>query len=349
MNNKIIVLVAVILGIIVVSVSVVTADYAEISVANNFSLSGRVRNSSLQNASDVNITIYGVTMQQNGPPLETPLSSLITNSTGIFNVTNINNSYSVYSIKLLVNDSSSYTEIGPMLPPLPQQALQMGLENSTFYLVPAATIYLYAYNTTNTNLTFNYMVMDNSIAYPVKTSTGLTGLVWNATVAVERNRNYTIMIMRDQSAVVNNLSSYNDTNYRYTLGKNLSFSFYNLTGFIDIAGNDSEIRLKDIIIQLTPISGMVFPNSNFAIADPTINNMTGNYIANYSVLVLGAASGMEYIIEFYGNGSGEYYAAFQNISVAATKKSPSFSLSGLSSIITGIPSLIWFIAKFMGI
>ncbi|MBI5332206.1 MAG: PGF-pre-PGF domain-containing protein [Candidatus Aenigmarchaeota archaeon] len=328
MDNKNIVLLCLAVGIIFISFSVVTADYAEISVANNFSLSGRVKNSTLGNASAVNISVYGVTMQQNGPPLETFLSSVITTNTGTFNATNINNSYLSYSIKLLVNDSAGlYTETGPMLPPLPLQALQIGLENSTFYLVPAATLNLSAYNTIGSAVTFNYMVMDNSVAYPVKTSTGANGLVWNATVPVERNRNYTIMIMRDQSAVndnqstpplstvVNNLSSYNNTNYSYTLSKNISFTMTTIAGFVTVAANDSRIALNDAVVQLTPISGMIFPNSNFALGTPAITSTNGIFIADYNITVLGAASGIEYVIEFYGNGSGEYYASFQNISV----------------------------------
>ncbi|MFH0837443.1 MAG: hypothetical protein V1870_04900, partial [Candidatus Aenigmatarchaeota archaeon] len=276
MDNKIVVLVCVMIGIMVIGVSTVTAD------AGDFSFSGRIKNSTLGNASGVNISVFGVTQQQNGPPIEILLSNTTSDVSGLFNVTGINNSYSMYSVKLLANDSAGvYTETGPTLPPLPLQALTMGLENSTFYLVPAATLYLYAYNSTDVaNISFNYMVMDNSLAYPIKTSMGATGLVENATIAVERNRNYTITIMRDRSAVgdnqsspplstvVTNLSAYTATDYVYSLGRNLSYSFYNLTGLISVSGNASEVKLKDIVVQFTPLSGVVFPNSNVVMGTP---------------------------------------------------------------------------------
>ncbi|MFH0837090.1 MAG: PGF-pre-PGF domain-containing protein, partial [Candidatus Aenigmatarchaeota archaeon] len=111
-----------------------------------------------------------------------------------------------------------------------------------------------------------------------------------------------------------------------------SYSFYNLTGLISVSGNASEVKLKDIVVQFTPLSGVVFPNSNVVMGTPTINNMTGAYIANYSVLVLGSAGGMEYVIEFYGNGSGEYFGALQNISVGAANASLNTTLYRLAGV-----------------
>lgn len=303
----------------------------------NFSFSGFVQNSTWNNVTGANVSVYKVTMVQGQPPTKTLENSTLTDANGYFNVTNINGSCSI-NLEVVAKQffgSSNVSETSPILPPMPKVAYTDMLNGGTFYLQPAATLRITAVNSSGSSTTFAYVVMDDSFGMPL--GDNMNSLVTTVDVTVPRDRNYTIVMMRPPDLVtdpltatppltttVNNLSDYSSLEYVAAITKNMSFSRYNISGYVNVTGNTTNVNLSDILIKFS-VGGLVPDGADVKGLSQIIQNQPGvadDYIAYYNVQVLGSSDGIEQVVEFYArnitntsNVNGEYFAFFQNFTV----------------------------------
>lgn len=304
---------------------------AQCTSSTYYSLYGYVQNSTYNYVNASNVTLYRFTETPGQPPSEAYENSALTNASGFFNVTVSGSCSLSWKVKVYSSYSSgNVLEVSPILPPLPRTAFDMGMKGGTFYLQPAATLKLYAVNTSDLNTPFSYVVFDEILGMPV--GEGMQQLYDTASVTVPNNRNYTILFMRTPELVggfnnaptppltykLNNLSNYSSAEYVVLINKSLAYSYYNVTGYINVSGNSSFVNVTNIIVKIT--SGGLVPSGG-KMSLP--NGVTINYnvnaegqIASYTLLMLGASSpGIDYALEFYGNSSSAYFGAFQNVTV----------------------------------
>jgi len=293
---------------------------------NNFTFAGWVAASNFSNLSNANVSIFKMGDKGN----QTWENSTNTTETGSFSLFVPNGTCSaMHIIKVAYKNSTNVTLfVGPVMPPLPKFAIEEGLANGTFYLQNASTLNLSAINVSGDLINFSYMVMDTAFGMPIDES--VSYLTDNAEVAVPIDRNYTVVMMippdtvgGDESAAtppisisVTNLSD-NYSYSRLTLVRiNLSYTQYNISGYINVTGNSSAVNVEKILNKLS-VSGMVFPNSQIQGLTVTIKNSADvpGYFASYNITVMGSGTGVEQILEFYANNSNEYFAHFQNFTV----------------------------------
>ena len=317
-----------------------------VSVTVNFAFSGYVRNETggLQNLT--NVTMYQFVMGQNGPPTERAVASVIAN--GTFNFTSINSSAQQFILKMIFYNSSGIaTKVGSVLPAFPammyypQSAdFDMSLDNSTFYLVTAATLRLNATNS-STGQKFGYEVIDQKVGFPVVSN--VKGGVSTIDVIVPTGKAYTVMFLREfsqfQMSPNCNTAFMNDSDCpapprsnstlpTLTEGKivqviqDLSVTNIRLIGCIRIAqGHNStsliSYNITNLVPKLQPWAGFIPPvkadkgdinltldiNYSFA-AHPECNRtLSEKGIAWYNISLMG---GVSYMIEVYAkNDSGE--------------------------------------------
>lgn len=317
-----------------------------VSVTVNFAFSGYVRNETggLQNST--NVTIYQFVMGQNGPPTERAVASVIAN--GTFNFTSINGSAQQFILKMIYyNSSGAAMKVGSVLPAFPammyypQSAdFDMSLDNSTFYLVTAATLRLNATNS-STGQKFGYEVIDQKVGFPVVSN--VKGGVSTIDVIVPTGKPYTVMFLREPSqfqmgtscntAFMNDSDcpappKSNSTLPTLTEGKivqviqDLSVTNIRLIGCIRVAQGHNltslvSYNITNLVPKLQPWAGFIPPvkadtgdinltkdvNYSF-VAHPECNRTSSeNGIAWYNISLMGSVS---YMIELYAkNDSGE--------------------------------------------
>ncbi len=328
----------------------------------SFRFSGYVKNESggLQNAT--NITMYQFTNVPMGPPIETPVSSVLSNENGSFTFTGLSSSGGImYTMKMIYyNASGVATKIGTILPPFPAemyypQSFSGGgepayefmkppsLNGSTFYLGPAATIYINATNGT-TLQRFGYMIMDQKIGLQMESN--MFGNVSNMSAIVPINKRYTVMLVRANQqfgmyatcggsfmndTACNTPPRSNSTIYPTVAGQitnvqlNLAINRVQMYGCIEVSGNSSQItNITSILPKMLPWEGFVPPmrpdNQDINLSSTAQLNYSDSRcsgkIAWYNISLLNS----NYLVEFYGaknastSNSSEHVAAFQNVS-----------------------------------
>ncbi len=158
-----------------------------------------------------NVSIYGLTNAPGGgPATETLLASTLTNASGYFRLSRVNNSAFFRGFKLKtiyydnVTSQTNATKVGTIMPDFPsfmfygggsgeEGEFDMSLNGGTFYLQPAITIKMYATNGTS-NVTFGYELIDQALGFPIESS--MQSKVGSATVIVPANRAYVVTQMR---------------------------------------------------------------------------------------------------------------------------------------------------------
>src|SRR3989338_5630906 len=139
--------------------------------AQNTSLTGFVQMSNYTNVTGANVSVSNVTFAQTGPST-TFVTYNLTDTQGFFNITLPNGNCGVnYILTAVLRNTSNnnVSEVMPSLPPLPVPALSY-LNGGTLYLQEGATLNLTAYNSTGNATSFNYIVFDESIGFPVAES-----------------------------------------------------------------------------------------------------------------------------------------------------------------------------------
>lgn len=183
----------------------------------NFGFSGFVKNETGGNESNVNISVYKVTVGL-GPPVETLEASVLSTSDGSYSFPEINGTLGLsYKLRLVrygpdvgcrsSNASCNATKIGPSLPQFPAMMYYPStadlpeflfmrppsLNGTSFYLGPAATLRLYAHNLSLAQR-FGYQVVDQVVGFP--TESNVMASVTTADVIVPIDRNFTVMFSR---------------------------------------------------------------------------------------------------------------------------------------------------------
>ncbi|MFH1332228.1 MAG: hypothetical protein ABIH63_02990 [archaeon] len=311
------------------------------------SLKGTAFNSSYAAADGANVTISEFVMPQgNNPPTTNILASTLTNASGYYAFF-INYSYSdgtvinPLQIAVKINGSDgNATEVGPTLPPLPATAVMQFFANGTLYTQPAATLRISASHVStedgSNNDEFNYEVTDLGIGVGLWNSIN-ANVTSPYDIVVPRDRNYTISWMRGPvgfgieatpplSTVVNNISSYSNTNYVIEINKTLSFDNYILSGNITLSSPVNEANCTNMIMRLTPGSGnFVPPGSSINGLEWNITNLTGGVVGvtgphfEYHATLMGASDGINYVIEWYcSNETAASYGAISKVQMNAS-------------------------------
>lgn len=243
------------------------------------------------------------------------------------------------------------------------------LNGTTFYLQPAATLRLYANNGTSlTNAVpqkFGYQVVDKTTGFPV--ASNVMASVSTADIVVPVDRSFSVMFSRFPSAsggfgfypacngafmndsacpsppVSNSSLGTLTAGQILVLNQSLSISNYRLTGCIKTNSiNNSAINITTISLKMVPWPGFVPPTradmGNINITSDISYNLTlyskcnatdPTGFAFYNISVMGAASGLNYMLEIYaknatneiGNpSSANNLAVFQNISITTNKE-----------------------------
>jgi len=370
---------------------------------NSFSFTGWVKNTTFNNVSGANISIYEFIEGQNSPPTQRMIKSVLTTANGQFNLTNIMSNASqgqgatIYKVSVYLNNSDGdVIEVGPTLPQMPSPPFRFSMSGGTFYLQNATTLSLYAYNNLSNvwengtvNITnnvsqikFGYEIMDQALGFPIASS--IFSGAYNVNVSVPANRNYTVIFMRDPGIFTfgelcrgpgfmnttdcpspplsvsvtsenvysgTNVTGINSTRYLIIVNKSLAFTQVNLTGCLNIVGNTSDVNVTDIISKMVPWAGFVPPIkgevSNFDASKSDSLKTDGAAITKgctkgglgmYNLTLMGAASGIEWMLEAYaGNTSqNESFVAYQNVTMTATEKVYNLTLvKALGSYISG--------------
>lgn len=324
-------------------------------------LYGDVKFDNNTDADNVNVSLYRFAQGVGGPPTETYLTSNMTNENGTFTIYDVNiaGSTSTYRIYFNLNNSNgNVTHTGPTLPPFPRDIVfekipggQLpsgitGINGSTIYLQDAGTIRIYATNSTDSQ-DFGYEVVDQAMGFPIKSS--VLSSVSTVDVVVPRDRNYTVIVMRDPTQFpfdsectgsvmndthcpappVSNGTIYNTmftegNEYVLNVTMNMSVSSYRLTGYINVTDGhnaSSIVNVTKIVPRIVPWEGFIPPVKaeidSFDLAT-NVNHIIGvgnDTVAFYNISVMGSADGVNYFVEFYGNDSTNYLAALQNISI----------------------------------
>jgi hypothetical protein len=197
------------------------SNLSTLNITVNFDFYGYVKNETGGYQNYTNVSIYQFVEQQNAPVLEILVASTTTNASGFFNLTSINASANNFVVKTVYyNGSGIATKVGASIPPFPVRMYyssgqnDMSLANSTLYLQPAATIRLYAHNTTDKQL-FGYEVIDQKVGFPI--ASNLFANYSGVNITVPAGRSYVITMLREQSK------------FRMVGGGICNGSFYNAT------------------------------------------------------------------------------------------------------------------------
>src|SRR3989344_4091506 len=229
------------------------------------------------------------------------------------------------------------------------------LNGTNFYLQPAATLRLSANNIANAQK-FGYEVIDQGTGFPIDSN--IMNSVSTKDIVVPTGRNVTVMFTRMpfgsnafSFASFCDGSFLNDSNCptppisNSTIGtltqgqitivnQSLIISKYRLWGCVNVTAgyNNSNINLTSIILKLVPWPGFVPPiksdMGDLNLSDQAqLNNSDPRcpgFLAYYNISVIGATSGINYLVEFYaknasndgGNpGTAWNLGAFQNVSI----------------------------------
>ncbi len=227
------------------------------------------------------------------------------------------------------------------------------LNGSTFYLQAATTLRLNATNGT-VGQKFGYMIMDQLVGFPI--ASNIQASINTVDIVVPTGRNYTVMYMRNPSQFTPDFGPGRPCDGRFmndtlcpsppisnsSLGslteggviqviQDLSITQVRLTGCVNIASgvNNSAVNITNLIPRLMPWTGFVPPidadmgDINLT-RDINYSSLTGCSFAFYNISIMGSASGIPWLIEFYAkansseadNPSGtNVLAGFQNITI----------------------------------
>lgn len=240
------------------------------------------------------------------------------------------------------------------------------INGSTLYTQPAATLNITAIgNLTPISVNFGYEIIDQSLGFPIESNFRANVSAVNVTVPIDRN--YTVMALRDPQmfpfdesyctgpGIMNATHCPSPPVSNSSLGTltqgdivnivmNLSYGDYNLTGCINVTGNNSAINITKVVPKLVPWSGFIPPMKaeiqSFNISDTEDLNYSDprcpGYLAYYRVYVMGSATGIYYFIEFYGKnasddagnpGNAISVAAFQNFTIYNNTHPGSFNIT----------------------
>jgi PGF-pre-PGF domain-containing protein len=317
-----------------------------ISLVSSWEFNGTiydVDSNALYNAT-INVTIRDVNFSVVG------YNSTYSNQTGWFNLTLTDNQNWFYEPKVqhfqnnATDGSTPIDFVGQSVPAFPFFELQDGL-NTNFYLREGGTINISVVNGTGSSKTFQYVVKDQTLGYPI--AEGFNTYVSSATIYVPRDRNYSIMVFPNESMPVsfdwNNfsaasdytitagLSDYNATTKVLNKTFNASESLIWVSGYTtDIAGQAINFSgLTDLWDEFTVIPFILEPgNMIFLGKDASmpynmsawrmggytdLHNSTDGF---YNITLPGTAESLTYVLFATTRNGTDYYGGYRNISLS---------------------------------
>ncbi len=294
-----------------------------------FNFTGIVYNAtgSALNGTNVTINIY----VQPSISANTTISTL-TNTSGHF-VLEVNNSFSnsTFSFKPVLRkfaaNNIDITHVGQILPDFPYSEFST-LSSVSFYLKEGVIINVSAFNETGSVMTFNYMVKDAKLGYPIESSFDANSLATNFTVYVPIDRNYTIMIYPQNSFPVGyDLTSFAENNTYQTSANNnpwhvdLRFNTSNVlrrvSGNVTLNGSAAfqEFNIIAYLLESASIAYQDNPlpyNISAWVGETDVyNNGTGFY----NITLPGAVMGARILLFATVRKNDIYYGAFRNITL----------------------------------
>ena len=272
-----------------------------------------------------------------------------TNSTGQYNFTVQGNTSWFYQpvVKHYRNNvtdgSTSIDYMGMSLPAFPYTEMQNGF-NIDFYLREAGTLNITARNSSNGVTSFQYIVKDIKLGYPIAEQwTAVT----SALVEVPRDRNYSIQIYPTASMPVylnwNNFSSTNSYNFSqglslenkynattYVLSKqfNVSVSLVRLVGNIFNSSGQSFTNWgwNEFIVvpYLEEPGGMIYLGDNAAMpynmsawnTTPYSDSYGKTGSGRYNITLSAPAESVNYILFASGRNETSYYGGYLNLTLS---------------------------------
>ncbi len=234
-------------------------------------------------------------------------NSTTTNQSGWFNITLPDVATWMYSPQIshvnVSSNASNYTDyIGQSLPAFPSMMFNiMGSLNS--YLREAGTFNLTAVNSTGNRTAFNYQIKDTTLGYPIAESFDWAGGgVYEASITVPADRNYSIMIYPNRSLPIgfewNNFSSratYNIT----TPANGLNVSHYNGT-------TRTVHKLFNVSLSLPRINGTANFTSTIGVGG--LDNFTVvAYMMESGNMIHASYGGMPYNLSVFGGALGDVF------------------------------------------
>ena len=299
-----------------------------------YNLSGVALNNTL-----VNITIRNQQFAYVGS------NSTTTNASGAFNFTVTENQTWFYQPVITLTENDTVTFVGQSLPALDFYSFT-ALENIKFYLRPAGTFNITAYNSSWVLQGFMYMIVDQQLDYPIAEL--FTSTKTNIVVSVPRERNYTIMLFPNGSLPVffdwNNFSSdasynmstiskysnYNATTRTVQKEFNLTMSLIRTTGYMqNVTGPvDGWTNLTIVPFLLMPGNVIAFDDAdlpfNMSYFWTTAGqgsqtgdkyNETSPGLGYYNITLPTSAEGANYMLFGTAKNNSDYYGGYANISV----------------------------------
>jgi len=317
-----------VLAVLLVSISFISA----------WELSGTVRdvNSNILFNATINVTVRDNTFTIIG------YNATVSNQTGFYNLSVLDNQNWFYEpvVQHFQNNrtdgSTPIDFVGQSVPAFSFLELQNGL-SVNFYLKEAGTINISAVNAAGSTITFQYVIKDQKLGYPI--SEDFTTYVSSATIYVPRDRNYSIMLFPNESMPVsfdwNNfsatsdytitagLSEYNVTTHVLNKTFNITESFPRVTGYIAddlgaISGWD-EFRIVPFILEP---GNMVFLGDNAAMpfnmsawTTPTTSDIFTLTTGFYNITLPGPAESANYMLFATARNGTSYYGGYRNMSL----------------------------------
>ena len=280
-----------------------------------------------QNATEMNgtnVTIEVYQMAPNQPPSLVDSFTDISDENGTFNVTNITYYHTLFYKPIVRHFNGTLVDyIGPSLPMLPAMEFH-NLGSVKFYLKEGATLNITAVNATGGPKTFNYMIKDTKLGYPIAEHfVSNPDLAVNQTIVyVPADRNYSIMIYPfdsfPMSFDLNNLSNYTAPK-KVDIQFNCSQEWKWVSGYAKYNENANFTNLT-IITYLFEPGNMISKDHPLPLnmglwkgppTNDTINATTGFF----NITLPATTSGMKLLLFANAEKNGTYYGNFRNITL----------------------------------
>ncbi|MBI2047333.1 hypothetical protein HYT26_04205 [Candidatus Pacearchaeota archaeon] len=313
-----------------------------------------------ENGIPLNNSVVNITIRTMAGWTVVNTNSTTTNASGWFNLS-VDNSSALYIYEISIthknltwlgnNTNSAVDFISKTIPPFPTMMIQI-MAGANFYLTPAGTINISAFNSSQQSVTFNYQIKDTKLGYPI--ASNFDSYVSEAVVYVPSGRNYSIMMYPNQSMPVNlnwnnfsTTSSYNLTlnstynattktlikKFNLTLSMTRVFGFFNYS--VNMAGNISSWNNLTVVPYLMEPGSMVHAqfgampyDLSSAVGQSDVYDMTRGF---FNISLPATAETSDILLFASAMNGSLLYGGFANISLpyGTLNRSINFTVFGL--------------------
>jgi hypothetical protein len=289
----------------------------------NFAGTTKYTNGTLMNGTNITVEVYQMLPNQ-GPSLVDSFTD-ISNENGTFNVTSITKNNNLFYKPIVRHfNGTTLDYIGPSLPEFPYQEMQ-NLGSINFYLREGATLNITAVNSTGGAVSFDYMVKDTKLGYPIamRFGQGPNSGINQTTIYVPADRNYSIMIYPSNSFPVSyDLSNLTGQPEQRDIQFNVSQMWKWVSGYVTYNGSANFTNLTIITFLLEP-GNMISKDhplpSNMGLWTSNPRNDTFNATTGFFNITLPATTSGTSMLLFANAQKGtSYYGNFRNLTLAVS-------------------------------